>query len=145
MSSLRFRSRLAVAAAALAVLGGCAALPGAPGALACERGDRRLVRDTLYFGRNRPGGGTVGEAEWRSFLDGTITPRFPDGLTVTHAGGQWRGASGAIEREETEVVTVLHAGDAAARGRIAEIAAAYKSRFGQEAVLRERSLACASF
>jgi hypothetical protein len=98
-----------------------------------------MVRDTLYFGRNRPNGGAVREAEWRRFLNEIITPRFPDGLTVVKATGQWRNASGQIEREASEVVTVLHSGDPTARGKISEIIAEYRQRFDQEAVLRERA------
>ena len=104
-----------------------------------------MVRDTLYFGRSRPTGGTVREAEWRRFLNETITPRFPDGLTVVKATGQWRNASGHIEREASEVVTVLHAGDTTARGKISEIIAEYQQRFDQEAILRERTATCARF
>jgi hypothetical protein len=104
-----------------------------------------MVRDTLYFGRNRPNGGIVREAEWRRFLNEIITPRFPDGLTVVKATGQWRNASGQIEREASEVVTVLHAGDPTAGDKISEIVAQYTKRFDQEAVLRERTVACARF
>jgi hypothetical protein len=104
-----------------------------------------MVRDTLYFGRNRPGGGPVREAEWRQFLNEIITPRFPDGLTVVKATGQWQNTNGRIEREASEVVTVLHAGDPTARGRISEIIAEYRQRFNQEAVLRERAATCARF
>lgn len=112
---------------------------------ACAVGDTALVRDVVYFGRNRPGGGTVADDEWRAFLDDVVTPRFPSGLTVIEAVGQWKGASGAVERERSEVVTFLHAGDPAARAAVSEIAAEYKRRFAQEAVLRERSTACARF
>jgi hypothetical protein len=110
---------------------------------ACEVGDTALVRDVVYFGRNRPGGGIVTDAEWQTFLDQVVTPRFPAGLTVLSANGQWRGASGRVERERAEVLTVLHAGDAPARLAVAEVAAEYKRRFGQEAVLRERMTSCA--
>ena len=128
-------------------LAGCAAssLPIHPGIGTCEAGDQSMVRDTLYFGRNRPRGGTVREAEWRRFLNETITPRFPDGLTVVKATGQWRNASGQIEREASEVVTVLHSGDLTARGKVSEIIAEYRQRFDQEAVLRERATTCARF
>lgn len=146
MRQILFLGRHAMLLALLTITG-CATHPlqGGLAAPACEAGDEAMVRDTLYFGRNRPDGGTVGDAEWRGFLDGVVTPRFPDGLTVTHATGQWRGASGAVEQEASEVVTLLHAGDAVARGKVAEIAAEYKRRFRQEAVLRERTGACASF
>ncbi|WP_201842764.1 DUF3574 domain-containing protein [Microvirga zambiensis] len=134
---------------ALLLLGmtGCASfsLTPHPRRWTCEAGDQSMVRDTLYFGRNRPKGGAVREAEWQRFLNEIITPRFPDGLTVVKATGQWRNASGHIEREGSEVVTVLHSGDPTARGKISEIIAAYRQRFDQEAVLRERAATCARF
>jgi hypothetical protein len=99
----------------------------------------------LYFGRNRPNGGTVSDAEWQSFLYEVVTPRFPAGLTTVEATGQWRGRSGVVERERAGVLTVFHAGDEAARRAVAEVAAEYKRRFQQEAVLRERGPACVRF
>jgi len=104
-----------------------------------------MVRDVLYFGRNRPDGGKVADDQWQAFLDQVVTPRFPDGLTVASATGQWRGASGQVETETSQVLTLLHSGDAAARNHVAGIASEYKRRFGQEAVLRERSPACVAF
>lgn len=117
----------------------------APAAVACTPGDTALVRDVVYFGRNRPTGGTVSDADWERFLAEVVTPRFPAGLTVVGATGQWRGESGAVERERSEIVTVFHGGDAASRRAVAEIAAEYKIRFQQEAVLRERAATCARF
>jgi hypothetical protein len=139
--------RHAVLVLLLLALAGCASssLPIRPSAGACEAGDQSMVRDTLYFGRNRPNGGAVREAEWRRFLNEIITPRFPDGLTVVKATGQWRNASGQIEREASEVVTMLHSGDLIAQGKISEIIAEYRQRFDQEAVLRERATTCARF
>jgi hypothetical protein len=139
--------RHAVLALLLLGLAGCASSssPIHPSGWACEAGDQSMVRDTLYFGRNRPNGGAVREAEWRRFLNEIITPRFPDGLTVVKATGQWRNASGQIEREASEVVTMLHSGDLIAQGKISEIIAEYRQRFDQEAVLRERATTCARF
>jgi hypothetical protein len=121
-----------------------ASLAAAPAAR-CEPGDTALVRDVVYFGRNRPGGGVVSDPDWQRFLDEVVTPRFPDGLTVVHADGQWRGQSGAVERERAEVLTVLHGGTGDSRKAVSEVVGEYKRRFGQEAVLRERLSACASF
>jgi hypothetical protein len=112
---------------------------------ACAVGDTAMVRDVVFFGRNRPGGGTVSDTDWQRFLDEVVTPRFPYGLTVVDATGQWRGQSGVVEQERSEIVTVFHAGDAASRQAIADVAAEYKRRFQQEAVLRERSATCARF
>jgi hypothetical protein len=111
----------------------------------CQAGETGRVRDVLYFGRNRPTGGEVADADWNAFLAEVVTPRFPDGLTIVEAHGQWRGRSGAVERERTELVTVLHPADPASQRAIEEIATEYKRRFGQEAVLRERLGACTRF
>jgi uncharacterized protein DUF3574 len=104
-----------------------------------------LVRETLYFGRNRPDGGTVSDVEWKNFLAQVITPRFPLGLTVLNATGQWKGASGEVEEERSEIVTIFHPDDETGRRSVREIALEYKRRFRQEAVLRERAPTCASF
>jgi hypothetical protein len=89
--------------------------------------------------------GVVTDAEWEGFLDSVVTPRFPAGFTVVEAEGHWRGATGMVEREQTEVVTLLHPGDEPSRRAVAELAAEYLRRFRQEAVLRERLTACAHF
>jgi hypothetical protein len=112
---------------------------------ACARGDTALVRDVVYFGRNRPSGGSVSDAEWQEFLNQVVTPRFPAGLTVVEATGQWKGPSGVVEQERSEIVTLLHGGDETARRSVEEIATEYKRRFRQEAVLRERTPTCARF
>ena len=111
----------------------------------CEIGDSIMVQDVLYFGRNRPAHGVVSDAEWQDFLDQVVTPRFPAGLTVVAATGQWRGQTGALEHEQSEILTLFHAGDEAARRAVAEVIAEYKRRFQQEAVLRERTSTCARF
>ena len=114
-------------------------------AVSCPAGDSALVREIVYFGRNRPGGGTVTDAEWQAFLDQVVTPRFPRGFSIVEATGQWRGQSGVVERERSEILTLLHGGSDADRRAVAELAAEYKRRFRQEAVLRERTPTCARF
>ena len=87
----------------------------------------------------------MSEAEWSAFMKDTVTPRFPDGLTVLRAQGQWRGKDGKIVEEPSRALFLMHPGDARSDALVAEIAAAYKSRFSQEAVLRVRTPGCASF
>jgi hypothetical protein len=116
-----------------------------PSAALCAVGDTALVRDLVYFGRNRPDGGTVSDAEWLAFLDSVVTPSFPSGFTVVEGTGQWKGQTGAVERERSAIITFLHTGSAADRDRVDQVAGEYKRRFHQEAVLRERSRACARF
>lgn len=135
-------ARLLIAGCSLSLLAACASGPlrpalDAPGA--CS--ERRL--DRMLFGMNSPAG-PVDETHWQAFLAETVTPRFPDGLTVYRAQGQWRGASGHVEREESRAVEILHADDAEGRRRVAEIASEYKRRFQQEAVLviSTRAQAC---
>ena len=132
---------------AVIVIAGCAggASPGITPSPSCAIGDTVLVRDVLYFGRNRPGGGAVTDIEWQTFLDQVLTPRFSAGLTVVAATGQWKGKSGLVEQERSEVVTVFHSGDEAARRAVMEAVMEYKRRFRQEAVLRERMPTCARF
>jgi enamine deaminase RidA (YjgF/YER057c/UK114 family) len=132
---------------AVVVIVGCAgrASPSTIPSPSCAIDDTALVKDVLYFGRNRPGGGAVTDEEWQSFLDQVLTPRFPAGLTVVAATGQWKGKSGLVEQERSEVVTVFHSGDEAARRAVIEVVVEYKRRFQQEAVLRERMPTCARF
>jgi hypothetical protein len=131
----------------IVALSGCAAsrTPDTSPAPGCAVGDTVLVRETLYFGRNRPGGGTVSDAEWRAFLAEVVTPRFPLGLTVQEATGQWKGANGSVEQEQSEIVTLFHPDDEAGKRSVHDIALEYKRRFQQEAVLRERTPTCARF
>jgi hypothetical protein len=111
----------------------------------CAIGDTALVRDVLYFGRNTPGGAELSDSAWQQYVDEVLTPRFPAGLTIWDAAGQWRGASGRVERERSKVLTLLHAGDARSDGLVAEAVGEYKRRFAQEAVLRERVTTCSRF
>ncbi|MFL5512014.1 MAG: DUF3574 domain-containing protein [Gemmatimonadales bacterium] len=137
-----------IAPATVLLLAGCSPNPApapSPGALSCAVGDSALVRETLYFGRNRPGG-AVSDRDWNSFLADVVTPRFPQGLTVADAMGQWRSAGGStVEQERSAVVTLFHANDEAARKAVQEIALEYKRRFQQEAVLRETEPTCVRF
>jgi hypothetical protein len=96
-----------------------------------------MTATRLYFGMSMPGGGRVSEAAWRDFLAREVTPRFPDGLTVLEARGQWRDrGSGRILRERSRVLLLLHRGTAKAKSAIAAIIARYKARFRQQSVLR---------
>jgi hypothetical protein len=75
-------------------------------------------------------------------VDEVVTPRFPAGLTIWDAAGQWRGASGKVGREKSKVLTLLHAGDSGSDRRVVEAVGEYERRFAQEAVLRERVMTC---
>ena len=132
--------RCAFAAALAIAIVGCASVRPH----ACPDGEPFSVQDSLYFGTIKPSG-TVTQEEWAEFLRDTVTPRFPQGLTVWPAAGQWRGADGALVREASHVLVLIHPDDAASESAVREIVAAYKQRFEQEAVLRVTAQVCPSF
>lgn len=111
---------------------------------ACGHGEQPSIHDLLYFGTTKPSG-VVTTDEWADFLRTTVTPRFPQGLTVLPASGQWRTSGGVIITEGTHVLSLVHPSDAATEKAVSEIIAAYKSRFQQESVLRVKADVCASF
>lgn len=97
----------------------------------------RHTQVRLFFGLSTPEG-PVPDAEWTRFLREVVTPRFPRGLTVVHADGQWRARGSAdVRREPSRVVEIVDDGAEMGR-RIAEIVAAYRLRFRQESVMVTR-------
>ncbi|MBE9193611.1 DUF3574 domain-containing protein [Gloeocapsopsis crepidinum LEGE 06123] len=98
-----------------------------------------LLQDELYFGRSRPGG-IVSEEQFQRFLRNVVTPRFPDGLTVFDASGQFRTSTGTIIREPTKVLILIYPNSPAKRRAIEEIINLYKTQFQQESVLRVTSV-----
>jgi hypothetical protein len=114
--------------------------------LSCHDAQQPKLVAELLFGRdigNRPG---VSEAAWRSFVAHEITPRFPDGLTVIAATGQWRDpARKRIVREPSRLVMIVLPGNSDDQARLAAIVAAYKHRFQQHSVGVILQSACASF
>jgi hypothetical protein len=126
-------ARLATAAALVLVLSACAARPAVPPG---EPAAATMVADRLFLGREIPGGGVVSDAEWVAFLEEVVTPRFPEGLTVWRAEGQWRDPQGITVREPVMVLEVLYPHGSEAESSIAEIAEEYRRRFRQDAVLR---------
>ena len=108
-------------------------------------GTQALVRSELYFGRLRPDGTVVSDAEWRTFVAEEITPRFPDGFTVFDALGQYRGRDGQIVSEPTKVLLIVHGPDARLRGSVQELRDLYRRLFQQESVLLIESPAHAGF
>lgn len=108
----------------------------------CQLGAAPAVRHLLYFGRNIPGGGVVGDSALRRFLSDEVAPRFPVGFTVWDATGHWKGESGLAETERTVVLMLLLAGAGESDSLVRMVAQAYKERFRQEAVLHERSVVC---
>jgi len=89
----------------------------------------------------------VSETQFLNFLDREITPRFPDGLTVYDARGQYRDSErNRIVREPSKVVMIVLPGRPEEdMARLNEIADAYKKRFRQQSVGIVLRQACVSF
>jgi hypothetical protein len=141
MHALVFSRRYALILVAALAAAGCASVQRP----ACGVGEASSVSDLLYFGTAKPGGGAVTDAEWVDFLAASVTRRFPQGLTVWQATGQWKGNDGVVIREPSFVLNLVHADSPQSEDAIRGIVAEYKARFNQEAVLRVRSPACVSF
>ena len=100
----------------------------------------------LLFGRSIKGGGQVDAAAWQDFLATVITPRFPDGLTILEARGQWRQrGTGRISAEASTVVMIVTAPSPATTANLEAIRDDYRQRFNQDSVGLVVNHACAEF
>lgn len=127
----------------------------APAAVALQQADDQKtavplsgetwIRTELFFGTDRPGP-DVTEYQFNRFVNDTVTPRFPDGLTVLSGNGQWK-ESGQVIRERSKLVIILYPVDGAADSskKIEEVRSAYEKAFQQESVLRTDSTEQVSF
>jgi hypothetical protein len=148
---MRFRPKIVLA---LSVLASLTAVVGvgvmlmqsdAPAETAeCKPPARAQVRHELVFGTARAHGVPLREDEWQSFVDSVVTPRFPDGLTVLNASGQWRG-EGGVTKEQARILVIWHDRVPSRDADVEAIRSAYKQRFDQESVLRIDSISCVSF
>ncbi|MGE8227298.1 MAG: DUF3574 domain-containing protein [Stenotrophomonas sp.] len=111
------------------------------------------VRSELYFGVGEETGPSaraqtdvISDAQWRAFLDKEVTPRFPDGLTVFDAYGQWlfRGAP-EPNRLRTKVLVILHEDSPQRRNDIEAIRLAWKQATKHQSVLWSRQAVEVSF
>ncbi|MBZ3902650.1 DUF3574 domain-containing protein [Streptomyces griseiscabiei] len=109
------------------------------GSVVAPAGGTPYVETRLLFGTERPDGGPdVTDEQFMAFVDREVTPGFPDGLTVREGRGQWRDASGTIEKERSYELILLYPVSAAAASdrKIEEIRDDYLKEFAQEAVAR---------
>jgi Protein of unknown function (DUF3574) len=112
----------------------------------CRAGQKPRQVAELLFGRKIDDRLAVSETQWARFVDREISPRFPDGLTVLDAQGQWRDtARNTIVHEPSKVVEIVLPGKPDDVDALNRIAAAYKSRFRQQSVGIVVRGACVSF
>jgi hypothetical protein len=103
--------------------------------LSCYGTQRPKQVAELLFGRNIGSRLGVSEAAWAHFVAREMTPRFPDGLTVTDAVGQWRDpGAGMIVFEPAKRVEIVLPGNGDDEARLDAIVAAYKRKFRQHSV-----------
>ncbi|HTH47574.1 MAG TPA: DUF3574 domain-containing protein [Candidatus Limnocylindria bacterium] len=96
------------------------------------------VRTELYFGAVEP-------ALWSQFLAEAVTPRFPSGLTVLEAQGQWRGRDEQVHKVPTRILVILHPGSRETNASLDAIRREFIARFHHESVLRTDTGASVSF
>ena len=101
-------------------------------------GSLNFARTELFFGTAKADGSVVSDAQFMAFVDEKITPRFPDGLTLLEADGQFRDSTGAIVKEKSFLLILLYPVEdfRQASKRINTIREEYKDQFQQESVLR---------
>lgn len=146
--TLKQRSLLAVAGATVAVL--AVGAPASTAALGSEQSKAPTASSTaargaayietrLFFGTERPDGGPdVTDQQFMAFIDRSVTPSFPSGLTVQDGRGQWRDSNGTIERERSyELILLYPAAEAHVRDpQIERIRKAYVAAYAQDSVAR---------
>jgi hypothetical protein len=139
------RPRRSVVAGGLIAIGLFGTAPAEQRA-ACSAPQQSMQQVELMFGRNIGKRLGVSDAAWSRFLAREVTPRFPDGLSVLDAAGQWQDKTrGRVVREPSKLVMVVTADDAPARDKIAAIVAAYKEQFRQQSVGVISRPVCAAF
>jgi hypothetical protein len=100
----------------------------------------------LLFGRDIGHRFGVSQSAWEHFVRREITPRFPDGLTISNAAGQWRDrANDTIVHEPSKRVEIVLPGAADDEARLDAVVAAYKGEFHQQSVTVIVRPACVSF
>ena len=133
-----------LAAAVLCTVAAGAAAQGPTSS--CQGTQQRRGVAELLFGRDIGDRVGVSEPAWRRFVAREITPRFPDGLTVTDAVGQWRDPdSGRIVRERSKRVEIVLPGHADDAAWLDAIVSAYKRQFHQRSVGLILQSACVVF
>jgi hypothetical protein len=113
--------------------------PAAPDT--CGGSSTAQLRTTLYFGTNRPNG-SVSELDWQLFVRDEVTTRFPDGLTVWDAYGQWKPPGGELTQERSKVLLIVHNDSDAAKTGVLDVIARYRKTFEQQSVLWETARVC---
>ena len=132
--------------AAIAVLLALAPAASASAQIACRADQKASAVVEMMFGRKIGERIGVTNAAWARFVDREITPRFPDGLSVVDAAGQWQDpVRKRVVREPSKIVTIVLRDSEKGQSEIDAIAQAYKRQFRQQSVGVIVRPACVSF
>lgn len=126
---------------------GCGGGGGVADPSTCKfQGAKSMLVAELAFGRNVKGGPGVSDQDWTEFQHETLTPQFPDGLTVLDAVGQWSDPRAKRMVNEPSKFVILAAPDTQATAQALRIVTdAYKRRFGQDSVMVIVNQRCVAF
>lgn len=133
--------RVALAAGALLVLVGSTAQFDSR----CSAGEQPMMHAQLFFGRNIGAQHAVSDAQFKDFLDQSLTQRFPNGLTHMRARGQWQDEGQGTTREQSDLVTLLIPDNADSRTALEAARRDYMTRFRQNSVLLAHQEVCTRF
>jgi Protein of unknown function (DUF3574) len=129
-----------LAALSVFLVAGCAALRPSP---ACAPGQERLRTAQLFLGH--ADGPIIPEADLRRFVETSVRPKFPGGLTILEGGAQWRGRENRDLRDSALVVSLVLPNADDAKSRLDAVRDAYAARFKQPLPLTVAKPTCLAF
>lgn len=131
---------------AIALLASMTLVAPAVAQVACRADQKSSAVVEMMFGRKLGERIAVTNGAWARFVDREITPRFPDGLSVVDAAGQWMDTDKKrVVREPSKIVTIVLRDAEKGQAEIDAIAQAYKKQFKQQSVGVIVRGACVSF
>ena len=114
--------------------------------VACRADQKASEVVEMIFGRKISDRIAVTNGAFARFVDREITPRFPDGLSVVDAAGQWLDPDKKrVVREPSKIVTIVLRDSEKGQSEVDAIAQAYKKLFKQQSVGVILRAACVSF
>ncbi len=95
------------------------------------------ARTELYFGGGLRKERGDYETVWNDYLDNVVTPRFPEGLTLVEATGQWRVKEGqSPRRSSSKIIILIHEATPEKFRNLDEIRKIWKEKSGHISVLK---------
>ena len=95
-----------------------------------------VVEYDLYMGQSIKGRSPVSAKEWQEFLDTSVTPRFPQGISVVDVAGQYlyEGAKKPT-KENSKLLILVYEETPEVEKKVRAIVHDYAERFSQESVM----------